>query len=223
MYKIYKITNKKYPSEIYIGSTKLTLKRRFQSHASFKHSSVYPYIKRDGRENFEISVIDYASTKEEALEKEIFWTIFFKKQGYFLYNRKAGDEPFKETKRKMSEAHKGRYTGKENPMYGKHLSEEAKAKISKANKGRHHTEEVKKKMSETRKGENHPLYGKHYSKETKYKLRKKNGKAIRCTNDGKCFISTTEAAEYYNIGISGIRKSCRGKLKSTHGHHFEYI
>ena len=36
--------------------------------------------------------------------------------------------------------------------------------------GLKHTEETKKKMSESRKGENHPLYGKHHTEETKKKI-----------------------------------------------------
>lgn len=36
--------------------------------------------------------------------------------------------------------------------------------------GRHHTEEAKRKFSETRKGENHPFYGRHHTEETKRKL-----------------------------------------------------
>ena len=43
--------------------------------------------------------------------------------------------------------------GENHPMYGKHLSEE-----------------TKKKLSESQKGENSPMYGKHLSEETKKKL-----------------------------------------------------
>ncbi len=52
-----------------------------------------------------------------------------------------------EAKQKISKATKGQ----NNHLYGKHHSEEAKQKISKANKGRTRSEEVKRKMSETRK------------------------------------------------------------------------
>ena len=36
--------------------------------------------------------------------------------------------------------------------------------------GKHHSEETKKKMSETRKGEKHPFYGKHHSEESRRKM-----------------------------------------------------
>ncbi len=51
------------------------------------------------------------------------------------------------TKRKMSE----RMKGKNNPMYGKHHSEEAKRKISEGNKWRIFSEETKRKMSDAHK------------------------------------------------------------------------
>ena len=195
MYKIYKIINKRHPSEFYIGSTKQTLKERLAGHVSDKRSSVYQYIQRDGNENFEIVAIDYANNKKEAIEKETFWTIFFKEQGYFMYNKQAGNT----------------------------LTQKTKEKLRIANKGRCLSEETRRKMSETRKGENSPWFGKHLSKSTKYKLRKKNGKAVRCINDGKCFVSCTEAAEYYNCFTSEISKVAKGKLKHTKGLHFEYI
>ena len=61
-------------------------------------------------------------------------------------------------------------SGKNHPMYGKHLSEETKQKISEAHKGQHPSEESKKKMSESRKGENNCNYGKPMSDEQKKKL-----------------------------------------------------
>lgn len=45
--------------------------------------------------------------------------------------------------------------GEGNPMFGKHLSEEHRAKISASNKGKKHTEEAKKKISEAKKGYQH--------------------------------------------------------------------
>jgi len=224
MYKIYKIKNKKYSHEIYVGSTKKTLKERLAEHVYDKRSSVYQYIQRDGRENFEVIAIDYAENKKDAIEKEIFWTLFLKEQGYFMYNKQAGTIPTEEIKEKNRIANTGKHPTEETR---KKISEKAKERFKDPTKtpmyGKHHTEKTRKKMSEARKGENNPWFGKHLSKETKQKLRKKNGKAVHCTNDGKCFFSCTEAAEYYNIEASGIRKSCQDKLKFTKGLHFEYV
>lgn len=57
---------------------------------------------------------------------------------------------------------------------GYHHTEDAKRKISKANKismkGRHISEEAKKKMSFAKKGKPSPMLGKHHSEETKKKI-----------------------------------------------------
>ena len=203
MYKIYKIKNKKHPSEIYIGSTKRTLKERFQNHTTHKRSSVYQYIQRDGRENFEITIIDYAENKKEAFEKERFWTLFFKEQGYFMYNKQAGSIPTQETLEKLRIANTGKHMseearkkisksmkGENNPFFGKHHTQETKEKISKKFKenyirenhpffGRHHTEETKQKISKKQKERfkdptKNPMYGKHLSEEAKAKISKAN-------------------------------------------------
>ena len=60
--------------------------------------------------------------------------------------------------------------GENNPLFGKHLSEETKKKMSEAKKGRTFTEEHRRKMSEARKGENHPLFGHHHSEESRRKI-----------------------------------------------------
>ncbi len=49
-------------------------------------------------------------------------------------------------------------------------TKEMAIKIGLANKNKKRTIEVKKKMSEERKGERHPLFGKHHSEETKRKI-----------------------------------------------------
>ena len=48
-----------------------------------------------------------------------------------------GKKRSEETRRKMSEAMKGKHTGENNPFYGKHLSEEQKKKLSEAHKGKY--------------------------------------------------------------------------------------
>lgn len=45
--------------------------------------------------------------------------------------------------------------------------------------GRHHSDESKKKMSESHSGENHPNYGKHLSEDVKEKIRESNKGKIR--------------------------------------------
>lgn len=68
--------------------------------------------------------------------------------------------------------------GAKNPMYGKHLSEEAKRKMSVSLKGRTFSEETRKKMSEARKGIK-------LSEETKKKMSEsQKGKHYKWINNG---------------------------------------
>ncbi|MCX5781777.1 MAG: NUMOD3 domain-containing DNA-binding protein [Elusimicrobia bacterium] len=57
-------------------------------------------------------------------------------------------------------------------LLGKHHSEESKRKMSESHKGKHPSEEARRKNSESHKGNKHPLYGKHRSDETKRKISK---------------------------------------------------
>lgn len=65
--------------------------------------------------------------------------------------------------------------GKNNHMYKKHHTEEAKLKISKANSGKHRSEEMKLKMSVVQSGENNSQWkgGKKLAIARKYAKRRK--------------------------------------------------
>ena len=79
---------------------------------------------------------------------------------------KSGCIPSQETRKKLSESHKGKQIW----CKGKHLSEEHKKKIADGNRGKKHSEKSKRKMSESRKGEKNHNFGKHPSEETRKKL-----------------------------------------------------
>ena len=102
------------------------------------------------------------------------------------------------------------FMGKGNPFYGKH-----------------HTEETKRKISESRKGkcigEEHPMYGKHHSKENLEKISKnrqgKGGKQVLCIETGEIFNCMMDAARRYGLKTSaGIGQCCIGKAKSAGKH-----
>lgn len=60
--------------------------------------------------------------------------------------------------------------GNKNPFYGKKHTRETCAKISAANKVKHMSDEAKKKISIATTGENNPFYGKKHSNEVKAKI-----------------------------------------------------
>jgi len=72
----------------------------------------------------------------------------------------------KETKRKISESRIGKYCGENHPLFGKTTSEETRRKQSEANKGKPKSEETKRKMSEVKIGKKLPPH----SEETKRKI-----------------------------------------------------
>lgn len=82
-----------------------------------------------------------------------------------------------EVKKAISEGHKGKGLGSDNPMYGKKISEEHKRIISEANRGKLVSQETRRKMSESNcmkwvdfKGKKNPFYGKTHTEETKKKI-----------------------------------------------------
>ena len=129
------------------------------------------------------------------------------------YNCESGGNENKivsdEVKRKLSEAMKGKRCGENHPMWGRHL-----------------TEEQKRKMSKAKKGENNPMYGKHRDDETKDKIRLRHNKpVIQFTKEGT-FVAEYESAlvakNITDIDSSNISKCCLGKLKSAGGFKWAY-
>lgn len=123
-------------------------------------------------------------SQEELDEWEQYYIKFYNTlypNGYNLTEGGNGGVPCEETRKKISDAHKGKTLSEEHRRKlrdagkGRHHSEESKKKISDANKEKHRSEETKKKISEVKKklyslGENHPMLGKHHSEETRKKM-----------------------------------------------------
>jgi len=134
-------------------------------------------IKKYGKENFSRITLEDGITDHDYLcEREIYWINFYDSTnpdiGYNLSkggrSGNSGHKATKETRNKMSEAHKG----ENNPMFGKRGEDSP-------NFGKRRTEESRKNMSEAQKGENHPMYGKHPSEETRNRMSKSKTGMIR--------------------------------------------
>lgn len=168
---IYKITNIK-TGKVYIGKTTKSLNDRLQGHINnadkgnnFKLSLA---IRKYGKENFIIEPIDFAETRDELNEKEVYYISEYKslEDGYNMTIGGEGgntyidksDEEMKTISEKISTAlrknngNHGQFVGPKNGMYGKHQTPEAKEKISKASKGRKFSKEHNRKISEYYKG-----------------------------------------------------------------------
>lgn len=123
------------------------------------------------------------------------------------------------------EKHRLARTGKNNGMFGRTHTSEAKAIISAFHKGNHYargsvrSEETKKLLSEIaskRIGEKNPFYGKTHSEETKRKLseRFKGVLPPTCNEievDGVVYVSQAEAARQLGVSIGTITHRLRSK------------
>lgn len=94
---------------------------------------------------------------------------------------------------------KGYQKGKNNIFYGKHHTEETKRKMSEANKGKTLSEEHKRKISEDLKG--HPSWskGKPHSDETKRKIREARKHRVFPTHHTKPELKFEEICKKYNL------------------------
>jgi group I intron endonuclease len=110
--RVYKITNI-LNNKSYVGITRKTLAERFEAHcnrANIEKSAVQKAIKKYGKENFTITEIDIAISKEDLFNKEIYWikTLDTLKNGYNLTTGGEGIiEMTQEIKDKISKSKKG--------------------------------------------------------------------------------------------------------------------
>lgn len=111
------------------------------------------------------------------------------------------------TKEKLSIACKGKTSGKNNGMYGKHHSDEAKEKLRNANLGKKHSDEAKKKISESnklnytderRQSISAANKGKKLSDETKKKISDAN-KGKTHSDETKKLLSEIHKNRYKNM------------------------
>lgn len=150
-------------------------------------------------------------------------------------------EEYEEARIAHSKACSERMAGENNPMYGKisamygkHLPESAKRKLSEERKGENNpmygrsgentpnygkkwSEETREKFLEANSGENHWMYGKHHPEETKEKMRKasKTKRSVICITTGAIYESIMEASRQTGIYFVGIIHCCKGKSKSA--------
>ena len=108
---------------------------------------------------------------------------------------------------------------------GRKLSNESIEKIRQANLGKHLSEKTKEKLRIAsigkHKGENNPYYGKHHTEEIRKKMSENHAnvsgknnpmaKSIICLTTKKIFYAIKDAKRFYQIKGENISACCKGK------------
>lgn len=210
-YTVYKHTS---PSgKVYIGITRLNPTNRWKNGAGYKNNCHFTSaIQKYGWDNIKHETLFTNLSKEEAETKEIELIAEYESNNReFGYNIDNGGKTHgthsKETRKKMSESHKG----EKNVFYGKNHTKESRKKISKNRKGQTG-------------GSKHWHYGICWSEDVRKKMSEAHKKKVKCVETGIIYDSIREAGEKININCGSIAKCCRGVkyFKTAGGYHWEF-
>jgi group I intron endonuclease len=172
---IYKITNN-LNGKIYIGQHQTeNVDDGYMGSGMVIKQAVAKY----GADNFTKEILYFCTDWDtmNSMEEVIVDEAFVKRKD--TYNMKTGGRQgilSEESRRKSSEAHKGKPLSEEHKRKllesrkGKPLPEETKRKISEAHKGKRASEETKRKLSEAHKGRSSPNKGKLMTEEQKRRI-----------------------------------------------------
>ncbi len=138
-YCIY-IHKNKINNKVYVGQTCQSPESRWKNGEGYKGCpQFYAAIQKYGWDNFEHIILENNLTLEEANEKEAYYIRLYDsyKNGYNATLGGKNAPKTEEHKLKLSESNVGKHPhqGELNPMYGKHMSEEAKQKSRLKQKG----------------------------------------------------------------------------------------
>ena len=220
--------------------------RRFQNGFGYRSQKLlWRAICKYGWENIEHVILHSGISKEEACDLEIKYINEYNTTcsdfGYNIENGGSAPGKFTDEMRKRASE---RMKGENHPMYGKHLTEEHRQKISQKSKGRHFSEETKKKLSNARKGKpgrvwteeskkkvSDSLKGRKPSEKSVELLRERinsypgravNARKVICIETGKVFDSLTMAGESIGVSKRCIWRVCNGERKTVHKLTFAY-
>lgn len=225
-YCVYMHTNKT-NNKKYIGITKTNLSKRWGHDGSGYRNNKQPLfsraIEKYGWDGFEHVVLFENLSEKEACDKEIELISKYHTQNpNYGYNIQPGGQLgntgvkfSEETKKKMSDAKKGRTLTEEHKQRISENckghtpcvhTEETKKRLSEINKGKKISEETKNKISET-------LTGIKRSPETLQKRKENNPMlvSVYCPELDMEFICIADAATYTGAQRSNIQKCLRGE------------
>lgn len=232
--------------KVYVGQTRLKPNERWRNGKGYiNNNHFYRSIQKYGWDNFEHKILYDNLTKEEANKIEMNLISFYDSTNCNKgYNQTIGGDGTNgyiytdEQRSAISERQKGRLLtdewkenigkavrGKNHPFYGKKLTDEHRKHLSESHIGlpshggmcgQKHTEEAKRKISESN-------MGRVVSEETRKKISKANSKSVRCVETGVVYSGLPEASEKTRCDKTGICLCCNGKQKTCGGYHWEYI
>lgn len=209
---IYKVTNI-INSKIYIGQTKRTLEKRRYFHLyESKHTRLdfhfYRAIKKYGQENFLWETIDKAFSREELLDKEIYWIKFYNSSHIDSgYNMTNGGEGFGSPTDQVKKSMGRNMVLEKNPFYGKVHTENSRYLMAVANSNRKHNP---------------------HSDITKQKIRdahlshKNKKRPIVCIETQQLFESIKLAADTIKVSSAAILYACKNDKGTCGGFHWKY-
>lgn len=180
-------------------------------------------IQKYGFDDFIHEVLETCETEKEAMRLERYYIAKYKTNNdEFGYNIKEGGEHQrfpKEIKDKISAATKGRVS----PTKGTKRSSETKRKISEAQKGRPltpehaaHTRAATREYYKTH-SPSHSFTPEDYAKAKEAWQIK-----VRVVETGEVFDSMTECANHYNVLVSNSSRAIK-QARRYKGYHFEKI
>ena len=230
---IYAFKNKT-NGKMYVGQTQRTFGIRTKQHLNRSDTYFDKALAKYGLNNFSYWILDRGSTLEELNEKERYWITEYDCLWPNGYNLTVGGDGVKdyrhtdEYKRKMSDAMKGKGTGKDNHFYGKRHTIKSIKKMSEYQSNRW-TVEARKELSESYKGkfvgEDNPFYKKKHKQSSKDKMSKAKDSIkikVRNIDTGEVFESLTLASKTYKVQVTHITRVCRGQRKTCGGFRWEY-
>ena len=210
----------------YVGQA-INVRERWGEHVSdlYHQTHFNTYLQhawnKYGEDDFNYYVLEYCS-REELDERETYYIDTFDLLNRDLgYNRKRGGQHgggtfSKEAKEKLSESIKASYTDELREKRSQQLKaiwdnpEERAKRIGESHPmyGYHHTDEVKKRLSELHKG---------ISVNVKYPYK------VLCVEKNQIFENARVAAKELSLDSSCIVKVCKGERYMCGGYHWQFI
>ena len=225
MWTVYRHTTPN--GKTYIGITHQKPEARWANGGGYKSNThFYNAIQKYGWGNIRHEIVHVVPTQEQAekLEREL----ILRHKSYdrnFGYNKALGGHALsEESRRKIGRTRKERGIKPHNT--GKHWPDETKKKISEANKGRHYTirEEGRRNIAKAKMGKLNPNYGKSMPEEQKRLLISLNEKpVIKIAGEKETRYRSAKAAmEATGIFSGNISRVCKGTRATAGGYVWKY-